>query len=113
MRISDWSSDVCSSDLYEPHHRPGKVVPESAAMRQDEVGLKFRQPLVRDAGLGEEAEAGVDAVNGAPRFDDPLDACLRGVDRIECGPFQRDRRTVPDGAQFLQDRKSTRLNSSH
>src|SRR3546814_20527309 len=39
---------------YEPHHRPGKVVPESAAMRQAEVGLKFRPPLVRDAGLGEE-----------------------------------------------------------
>src|SRR3546814_1696804 len=23
MRISDWSSDVCSSDLIRPQHRPG------------------------------------------------------------------------------------------
>src|SRR3546814_10620780 len=28
MRISDWSSDVCSSDLYVPiRHRPGDAMP--------------------------------------------------------------------------------------
>src|SRR3546814_5190776 len=27
MRISDWSSDVCSSDLYGPFHFPEKLIP--------------------------------------------------------------------------------------
>src|SRR3546814_4937756 len=31
MRISDWSSDVCSSDLLEPLHRSGKTQADRVA----------------------------------------------------------------------------------
>src|SRR3546814_12908328 len=35
MRISDWSSDVCSSDLYDPHNRPGAGPTPSRWSRPD------------------------------------------------------------------------------
>src|SRR3546814_541762 len=48
MRISDWSSDVCSSDLPERQRRAGEsmAVPAGA---DEEVGLADRKRLARDA----------------------------------------------------------------
>src|SRR3546814_19137456 len=38
MRISDWSSDVCSSDLVVPGYRThGEMIPESAPTGWDEA----------------------------------------------------------------------------
>ena len=42
-------------------------------MRQDEVGLELGEPVVGDARVGEQAEAGVDAVDGLAAGDDALD----------------------------------------
>ena len=75
-------------------------------MREDEVGLKLGQPLMRDSGLGEEAEAGVDAVDGAARLHDPLHARLRGIDGVEGGGFEGNGRAAPDGAELGLWKKS-------
>src|SRR3546814_11089038 len=45
MRISDWSSDVCSSDLQDVEDRPGR----------DAFGLELRQP----GGAAVDPEAGI------------------------------------------------------
>src|SRR3546814_13119550 len=54
MRISDWSSDVCSSDLVVP--QPGEVLePDEDAWPADgRVG--HRQPDAEEQGIGEEHE---------------------------------------------------------
>src|SRR3546814_7667049 len=93
MRISDWSSDVCSSDLTERHGACGERIDEAvnegrAAARQRGDGIEqrfVRQPFRR-------AERGHQGRDRSPSgFVQPA--------RIE-----RDRRP---------DRKSPRLNSSH
>src|SRR3546814_3650929 len=51
MRISDWSSDVCSSDLHPQPARTGHDADEDAAVRLDLAD--HRLPLDRsDAGAG-------------------------------------------------------------
>ncbi len=67
---------------HQPGDMPRQRIPETGAVRQDEVGLELRKPIVRNARAGEEAEARVDAVDRLPagndaihrggRFRDPL-----------------------------------------
>src|SRR3546814_2444130 len=49
MRISDWSSDVCSSDLLTNRHRPrhlrGMTPPSSPPLQPDPHGFKRRGVL--------------------------------------------------------------------
>src|SRR3546814_5529715 len=122
MRISDWSSDVCSSDLLPGHEkgrrklrpffvararaRPSRSVEYAAvdAVEPDDVGihgadadrpvLAFRDHPVALVGIGMPAE--------------PLD----GGGVMAEG---RDHRVLQLVADVLDiaDRKSTRLNSSH
>src|SRR3546814_3070672 len=95
MRISDWSSDVCSSDLLTDL----AVLGRDARRVDDRAALAVRHRVERQHArrrLGDAAE-GADEVD----LDDP-------VERIE--------RKMLDAAVFLaaaRDRKSTRLNSSH
>src|SRR3546814_12092121 len=42
MRISDWSSDVCSSDLFQPGPQPGIEVVQAV----DLGGVQFAEELV-------------------------------------------------------------------
>src|SRR3546814_7268474 len=112
MRISDWSSDVCSSDLQRARHRamsntrdqyPGRVsfdrvpvpgvdpdrIPTHVACVMDGNGRwATRRGLKRTEGHAAGEEALFDAVEGA------LELGVRWL-------------TV------YADRKSTRLNSSH
>src|SRR3546814_4998086 len=84
MRISDWSSDVCSSDL----------------QGQDRRGAQGAH-----AGHGEDARQAVDDVADLDRDE--------GVAHLKVVEFRLpDAVAVADG-EGLQDRKSTRLNSSH
>src|SRR3546814_7354178 len=100
MRISDWSSDVCSSDLNLDEH-----VDRGAVDREDRRALAGRQrpdyrrlfavadePLVADDGhlAGDRQRAGAGAWDGA-----------------DLHPAQH------HGLCDARDRKSTRLNSSH
>src|SRR3546814_3874265 len=100
MRISDWSSDVCSSDLFD----------DPVQLRQRAVATQRRQQLAtRAADGGEVADldlrirrqrqlhAGADG-----GIEYRTDAAGETVHALRCGR--------QPGAI---DRKSTRLNSSH
>src|SRR3546814_5050645 len=98
MRISDWSSDVCSSDL-----RTMPVL-EVIAETGRQVGAPGRQCLAEHFRIGEQKIRRRYHVQQLPR-----------------GELHR-RLTLPSDAPdagggavppFLADRKSTRLNSSH
>src|SRR3546814_10679865 len=106
MRISDWSSDVCSADLAEQEQcvvsRVAHVgdVEETAATRIDNAEL-----LGITAGqvADEAGRATVVAVMAQQRrIDDIVEA------------DERDRNAEGADPQIVsEDRKSTRLNSSH
>src|SRR3546814_3952825 len=108
MRISDWSSDVCSSDLEEVREQasPGICRPFRMELRAKDLATldDRRKTLSMGAGGG--------AIGGH--------RCGETVHEIDPGPradaIQQRRRT--DGLQAVpahvrKDRKSTRLNSSH
>src|SRR3546814_4612498 len=98
MRISDWSSDVCSSDL---------LIDQNIALGAQFAGI---------ASLTEDTRPGIAPAIAKPRegdFDqrDPIqiwDQPARIVARL-----QPNGRRVGLAEEGVQDRKSTRLNSSH
>src|SRR3546814_7891129 len=102
MRISDWSSDVCSSDL----QRFGKDFWQIIARRD-----------LSNASKGEDFDH-ICSICGLDAF--PCDGNARPVNFIrsdqenECG-CRRSlyRATVSANPSYTSDRKSTRLNSSH
>src|SRR3546814_5489944 len=104
MRISDWSSDVCSSDLAR------EPAPETAARAVAADDLDPDRHLARRGLVGGGVEPAV--VAGAEYQRDQLHHQLDGgqaaavevAANAECGAHQS-----PDHG----DRKSTRLNSSH
>src|SRR3546814_9693055 len=125
MRISDWSSDVCSSDLFSPGFAVGGRRPAAGA-GYDRRDLDQFHAAARRLWLGNTGAA--DSVHGVYGHGDHRFATepvmnvspdrLRGksepvmnvspVELIEVGPR--------DGLQNESvpvNRKSTRLNSSH
>src|SRR3546814_8792886 len=108
MRISDWSSDVCSSDL----------VPQEAVLAQHEavacLALRQLQEAVGVDAVQERGGVGtlhVDLAEGRDVGDADRGAhlaCLTHIGLLHrlAGP-PVDARTLPE------DRKSTSLNSSH
>src|SRR3546814_6724159 len=108
MRISDWSSDVCSSDLGGfPYVVEGETVVEQADEGADRAGgvivLRLRQQQRRApleiAQIDVVAEGRAD--DFAPRIDDQHHLRLGIVPGRIRPPADR------------RDRKGTRLNSSH
>src|SRR3546814_2525407 len=109
MRISDWSSDVCSSDLF------GRGL-----ARQHVDGNLLADAI--DRAIGEAADRG--AVGGDVGRDeedlvllDPIVSSAgehrarRGATGVECEAVVADHRHAARGGEV--DRKSTRLTSSH
>src|SRR3546814_8904301 len=99
MRISDWSSDVCSSDLGKPKPAGPVADPGAASM----AGTMSKTPAGRTAIAGWMRES--DPRVSAQLFYDDMTTDLRG----ELGQ-------IPAPVTLLygkEDRKSTRLNSSH
>src|SRR3546814_9356270 len=97
MRISDWSSDVCSSDLRGLHRGRAGVaeqVEETAAARLAEDALAQRTVVEEQAGVEV-----VEQVHPQPRLAFTHDEAFTA--RAEAGARLR-----------VLDRKSTRLNSS-
>src|SRR3546814_5310844 len=107
MRISDWSSDVCSSDL-----RRNAGAADHFLERREEILAQFAFGKRRGADIG--AALGL-AVPGqvlerredVPRLEHaraprPLQSLDRG-----------DAHLADEIGVFAEDRKSTRLNSSH
>src|SRR3546814_6378142 len=101
MRISDWSSDVCSSDLLVPGDR-ARDLAVIAVLVQMIVGMVvigaddiFEEPAGR---------------RGQAQLARPLLEILgKGVGEFGVGVARRHRAV---GAALVIDRKSTRLNSS-
>src|SRR3546814_3720707 len=117
MRISDWSSDVCSSDLRRDHR---------LACRLDHIEQRVEIGAAR--GLAEFADVGAGDEGAAVAAQhDRLDAIVgeRGLEMLLEAPADVPRQRVDgrivddddgDVAGLLHrdaDRKSTSLNSSH
>src|SRR3546814_9513801 len=101
MRISDWSSDVCSSDL--PDGRVDCCPPTFG-------------PALHDAELiFEELRDGADGLTLIHRRDAwMMNSWLRNLPRMQKGGRTTNPLWMsPDDAAARGDRKSTRLNSSH
>src|SRR3546814_7737359 len=96
MRISDWSSDVCSSDLASEL----ADIAEQTATVARAMGQEPRVAFLSYANFGNPPGKWLDTIRDAVRLLD-----MRGVG------FEYEGEMTPDVA--LKDRKSTRLNSSH
>src|SRR3546814_1841759 len=111
MRISDWSSDVCSSDL-----TPAR--PKSRATRQNRdqarTGTGFTRPtapVMREVAIGEAITVADLAQKLAMKGGDVVKALFKmGVMATITQSIDHD--TAVLVTEEL-DRKSTRLNSSH
>src|SRR3546814_8170373 len=112
MRISDWSSDVCSSDLIGQDLAldADALDPRGVGFARDRTDLLGERQ--RDGGARGRIEPDVGwlaiRVAGKHRRNDAL-VVHRHPDRVPIGAL-RLRVRNEDG---LEDRKSTRLNSSH
>src|SRR3546814_3528938 len=117
MRISDWSSDVCSSDLPQvggivaimPHNQRAAVSPGDEAVVAPAVDLQLVVVESVDQIAGDDAVRQRIALRRAERerrVGERRDPLL--VDR-----YSRCSTTCRCGTSPSQDRKSTRLNSSH
>src|SRR3546814_8803735 len=109
MRISDWSSDVCSSDLADrlllrPAARPG-----NAGDRDRDVGIAVREHARRHRPGGCERYF----AEGFEDFAADIELRLFGVPGISDETRGKYVRTAGDVGQRGADRKSTRMNSSH
>src|SRR3546814_3403288 len=114
MRISDWSSDVCSSDL----------IAAEAILVELLVRFDIPQPAAVGADLVGEDDAAVIVIPDAAEFEleiDEADADAReqpaqeivGADR-QIGDVVHLLLARPaEAGDMLVDRKSTRLKSSH
>src|SRR3546814_3157587 len=121
MRISDWSSDVCSSDLLElfPGLRvavkdryPVAAFALGAVQRLVGVREQLGQVVTRQRGRGH-AEAGGDQEPVAAGLGvDAGDTHAAVLGHALC-PAQVAARQQNRELLAAQDRKSTRLNSSH
>src|SRR3546814_2722468 len=103
MRISDWSSDVCCSDLLflaNPNNPTGSYLSESALQRLHK-GLPDHVLLVIDAAYAEYVAS----------LDYPEAAAL--VEASDNVVMLRTFSKIHGLAALSLDRKSTRLNSSH
>src|SRR3546814_5884166 len=99
MRISDWSSDVCSSDLLDTGARPEVNVRIAVAIMCAQIADETE--MLRPLGIAAQKRTFVMPWN-AFRKKRPADGDIIvvaiGIDEFVSGPA---------------DRKSTRLNSSH
>src|SRR3546814_7674372 len=114
MRISDWRSDVCSSDLAEVpanHHVARRQV---ADQDLDHEGLRRLQRKgtvevqleeVVDAGLLQRMSLGAQGGQAKGRL-------VRQEDRARMRLEGKDRQRCPESVGLAADRKITRLNSS-
>src|SRR3546814_3950419 len=114
MRIRDWSSDVCSSDLLERHLRPEQAI---LGLRK-ELGLfanlrpaKLFPELADASALRPEIARAIDLVIIRELTGDVYFGQPRGLRKTDKGLREGFDTMRYDESEI--DRKSTRLNSSH
>src|SRR3546814_2294743 len=111
MRISDWSSDVCSSDLLVDHAAQlgEDAVAEACAVARDEQVARPREQQPQPAGArGGVEEQPADLARAVEVVAQPQDLCVKGALQLFA--------MLAVGADAIAiegDRKSTRLNYSH
>src|SRR3546814_7190221 len=113
MRISDWSSDVCSSDL----SNLGDNIHGAVTLALVDIALfaASHQFGSLDAGHSVTLDLSTQFV-GAGRIGEPLDAIVERVRETGRLIFLRGLVVQGEGDAHIVlslDRKSTRLNSSH
>src|SRR3546814_3845651 len=109
MRISDWSSDVCSSDLWARPKPPGKHRAHGALLQWDSMTTYFSDKSFRF--LRALARNNERAWFQAHKAD--YEAHVRGPFQALLADLQPDLLSVSEHYRSEPDRKSTRLNSSH
>src|SRR3546814_5545155 len=102
MRISDWSSDVCSSDL----DRQSQIVHQRV-----DLGRHLFRAEVAGADVDADGERAAGLLRRAGEAAQQHQRKI--VDRLEAHVLERLERGRLAGARHAGDRKSTRLNSSH
>src|SRR3546814_8886486 len=108
MRISDWSSDVCSSDLKLLLLVFGRGIGLGDVQRDG----AFAQRLEDGLGQGREPQAALDEPTGeAEALGDTVDIIIETDEILERAAFLGRRHL--ELMEVGRDRKSTRLNSSH
>src|SRR3546814_3160218 len=104
MRISDWSSDVCSSDLSR-----SKI--ENTEAGENPIAYPvtdWRQTLFKDYTMNQRANFSVSGGGKVARY------YLAGTFNQDNGVLKVDgRNNFNNNIDLKRDRKSTRLNSSH
>src|SRR3546814_6626538 len=117
MRISDWSSDVCSSDLRVRFGKDGNVLVEVACRPQPRAAVLARERGQRPHNVDEIFEV---ALGPLPHVLVTMRQLRKGtgVDFDGLGQVERDplapwKQHLLDNLEDERDRKSTRLNSSH
>src|SRR3546814_2713275 len=113
MRISDWSSDVCSSDLQAVHalgHRLMRAPTEAEIAEEMGMMLPEYQELLEEA-RGVQIIHYEDLVRHTEDKQHPLDHQTRSADTQSAQWANPLNQLVSNGLR--KDRKSTRLNSSH
>src|SRR3546814_8054327 len=104
MRISDWSSYVCSSDLFTRISEAYALLPQAFGSRYQGIDHRFVLTLFDGPGCSGTSLTLTSQENGRP-----------GAYRLSAYHFDRRVQSVSIRYQRgpLEDRKSTRLNSSH
>src|SRR3546814_8347957 len=119
MRISDWSSDVCSSDLVAAAAPKG--VKKGATITEELLEGIERFEWFKFAVADDNRQAQIEAVKSQydeavksidDKFEDRKEKLERG-DELAPGVLKMVKVFVAVKRKLQPDRKSTRLNSSH
>src|SRR3546814_8709451 len=111
MRISDWSSDVCSSDLAKPLLIPyGRLAGHLPSIS---AGTVLAGEVPQELLQGRIIVVGATASGLASRYSMSMGTVMPGI-KIQAHLLQGllDKQMIAKAGIFA-DRKSTRLNSSH
>src|SRR3546814_1889699 len=114
MRISDWSSDVCSSDLMRNHTLMQTIARANRVFPDKDNGL-----IVDYIGVFRNLEKAL-AIYGAANAEVGVDSPIQDVEALVAALSEAIDAVVEvcstNGVDLIalrEDRKSTRLNSSH
>src|SRR3546814_3291310 len=116
MRISDWSSDVCSSDLHQSGTEALCLGDFTQPVYAGEAAEAAVQVVGREAGVLGMGIGFVEAQAVERRWQEEGEFLHLGLEVERDSKMVRPGRSSGDQADcaaFEEDRKSTRLNSSH